>query len=100
MVYSRVMLESGNAKLFLQSVEVVLVYLWRKYLGLGPSVFFYSSSPLMPIQRKSSNFKWLEAALNLVKIKNPFGSVQTNPQADAWWVPLFIFLKKCFSGTP
>ena len=55
---------------------------------------------LMPIQRKSSNFKWLEAALNLVKIKNPFGSVQTNPQADAWWVPLFIFLKKCFSGTP
>ena len=27
-------------------------------------------------------------------------SIQTNPQADAWWVPLFIFLKKCFSGTP
>ena len=25
----------------------------------------------------SSNFKWLEAALNLVEIKNPFGSVQT-----------------------
>ena len=43
-----------------------------------------------------SNFKWLEAALNLVEIKNPFGSVQTNPQADAWWVPLFIFLKKVF----
>jgi len=55
---------------------------------------------LMPIQRKSSNFKWLEAALNLVKIKNPFGSVQNNPQADAWWVSLFIFLKKCFFGTP
>ena len=54
---------------------------------------------LMPIQRKSSNFKWLEAALNLVKIKNPFGSVQTNPQADAWWVPLLIFLKKCFFET-
>ena len=51
---------------------------------------------LMPIQRKSSNFKWLEAALNLVKIKNPFGSVQTNPQADAWWVPLFIFFEKVF----
>ena len=36
----------------------------------------------------------------MVKIKNPFRSIQTNPQADAWWVPLFIFLKKCFSGTP
>ena len=53
----------------------------------------------MPIKRKSSNFKWLEAALNLVKIKNPFGSVQTNPQADAWWVPLFIFLKVFFWDT-
>ena len=41
-----------------------------------------------------SNFKWLEAALNLVEIKNPLGYVQTNPQADAWWVPLFIFLEK------
>ena len=47
-----------------------------------------------------SNFKWLEAALNLGEIKNPFGSVQTNPQADAWWVPLFIFLKKCFLKHP
>ena len=51
-------------------------------------------------QGRISNFKWLEAALNLVEIKNPFGSVQTNPQADAWWVPLFIFLKKCFFETP
>ena len=41
-----------------------------------------------------SNFKWLEAALNLVEIKNPFGSVHTNRQADAWWVPLFIFFEK------
>ena len=45
-----------------------------------------------------SNFKWLGAALNLVKIKSPFGSVQTNPQADAWWVPPFmkknVFLKQ------
>ena len=32
----------------------------------------------------------LEAALNLGKIKNPFGSVQTNPEADAWWVPLLL----------
>ena len=51
---------------------------------------------VMPIQRKSSNFKWLEAALNLVKIKNPFRSVQTNPQVDAWWVPLFYFFEKVF----
>ena len=42
----------------------------------------------------------LEAALNLGKIKNPFGSVQTNPEADAWWVPLFIIMKKCIFGTP
>ena len=41
-----------------------------------------------------SNFKWLGAALNLVEIKNPFESVQTNPKADAWWVPLFIFFEK------
>ena len=47
-----------------------------------------------------SNFKWLEAALNLVEIKNPFGSVQTNPQADAWWVPLFILLKRVFFKNP
>ena len=51
-------------------------------------------------QGRISNFKWLEAALNFVDIKNPFGSVQTNPKGDAWWVPLFIFSKKCFSGTP
>ena len=43
-----------------------------------------------------SNFKWLEAALNLVEIKIPFGSVQTYPQVDSWWVPLFILFKKCF----
>ena len=36
------------------------------------------------------------AALNLVLIKNPFEPVETNPQADVWWVPLFIFLKKVF----
>ena len=27
-------------------------------------------------------------------MKNPFGSFQTNPQADAWWVALIFFLKK------
>ena len=43
-----------------------------------------------------SNFKWLEAPLNLDEIKNPFGFVQSNPEADACWVPLFIFLKRCF----
>ena len=28
------------------------------------------------------------------KIKNTFGSLQTNSQADAWWVVLILFLKK------
>ena len=27
-------------------------------------------------------------------------SLQTNPQADAWWVGLYLFLKKMFFGTP
>ena len=36
----------------------------------------------------------------MVKIKNPFGYVQTNPQAYAWWIARLIFLKKCFSETP
>ena len=34
--------------------------------------------------------------LNVVKIKNPFGSFQTSPQADAWWVVLILFLKNMF----
>ena len=40
--------------------------------------------------------------LNFVEIKNPFGSHQTNPPADAWWVGLYLFLKeeKMFFGTP
>ena len=50
-------------------------------------------------RRFLSNFKWPEDPLNLVEIKNPFGSFQTNPKADAWWVPPF-FLKKCFCETP
>ena len=45
---------------------------------------------------RTSNFKWLGAALNLVQIKNTFESVQTNPQAAAWWVQLFVFLKIVF----
>ena len=36
---------------FFKRVEVVLVYFWRKYLGLRPSVFFYSSSPLCTVDR-------------------------------------------------
>ena len=36
----------------------------------------------------------------MVQIKNPFGSLQTNPKADAWLVPPFFFLKKCFCETP
>ena len=48
-----------------------------------------------------SKRKWLEAPLNFVEINNPLGSSQTNPQANAWWVVLFIFSKKCFfSETP
>ena len=31
--------------------------------------------------------KWLEDSLNFAKIKNLFGSFQTNLKADAWWVP-------------
>ena len=48
----------------------------------------------------ASAFKWLGAALNLVEIKNPFGSVQTNPQADAWWVQVFpnFQRRECICG--
>ena len=45
------------------------------------------------------NFKWPEDPLNMVQIKNPFGFLQTNPKADAWWVPPFFLLKKCFCET-
>ena len=27
--------------------------------------------------------------LNFAEIRNPFGFLQTNPQADAWWVGLY-----------
>ena len=38
---------------------------------------------------------------NFVEIKNPFGSLQTNPQAGAWWVKLYLFVKKkCFLVLP
>ena len=47
-----------------------------------------------------SNFKWPEDPLNMVQIKNPLGSLQTNPKADAWWVPPFFFEKSCFCETP
>ena len=33
---------------------------------------------------------------NFVEIKNPFGSLQTNPSADAWWVQFFGFEKGVF----
>ena len=52
------------------------------------------------LQCKWSKRKWLEAPLNFIEIKKSFGSFQTNPQANAWWVVLLIFLKKCFSETP
>ena len=47
-----------------------------------------------------SNFKRPEDPLNFVGIKNSFGSLQTNSKADDWWVPPFLFLKKCFLETP
>ena len=31
---------------------------------------------------------------NFVEIKNPFGSLQTNPEADAWWVRIFFVFEK------
>ena len=38
---------------------------------------------------------------NFVEIKNPFGSLQTNSQAGAWWVKLYLFVKKkCFLVLP
>ena len=51
-------------------------------------------------RRFLSNFKWPEDPLNLVKIKNPFGSFQTNPKADAGWVPPFFFEKVVFVKHP
>ena len=40
--------------------------------------------------KKWSNFKRPEDPLNLVQIKNPFGSFLYNPQAYAWWVLPFF----------
>ena len=45
-------------------------------------------------------FKWPEDPLNLVEIKNPFGSFLYNPQADAWWVPPFFLMKILNFRTP
>ena len=50
-------------------------------------------------RRFLSNFKWPEDPLNLVEIKNPFGSFQTNPKADAWWVPPFFFRTQVSLGS-
>ena len=36
----------------------------------------------------------------LFVVKNPFKFLQTNPQADAWWDVLILFLKKCFLVHP
>ena len=47
-----------------------------------------------------STWKWLEDPLNFVEIKNPFGSLQSNLMADAWWVPPICFWKRCVSETP
>ena len=41
----------------------------------------------------------VEDPLKFVEIKNPFGSLQTNPQADAWWVGLLFVFEKIISMT-
>ena len=46
---------------------------------LGMIVKFETLRCRRRYRRKVQTFKWLEVALNLVKIKNPYGSVQTNP---------------------
>ena len=46
---------------------------------------------------KWSKQKWIKDPLNIVKIKNPSGSFQTNPQPDTWWVAFFkkhVFMKQ------
>ena len=50
--------------------------------------------------KKWPNFKRPEDPLNLVQIKNPFGSFQCDPQAYAWWVPPFFWMKILNFGTP
>ena len=40
---------------------------------------------------------WPEDPLNIVEIKNHFGFLQTNPQADDWGVPPLFFFEKVFS---
>ena len=50
--------------------------------------------------KKWPNFKRPEDPLNLVQIKNPFGSFQCDPQAYAWWVPPFFLMKILNLGTP
>ena len=71
---------------------VIKGYPGLKELDLGGGSFGHVGHS----RRFLSNFKWPEDPLNLVEIKNPFGSFQTNPKADAWWVPPFFFLKKLF----
>ena len=36
----------------------------------------------------------------LCRNQNPFGSLQIDPQADAWWVGLNLFVKKMFLVHP
>ena len=50
--------------------------------------------------KKWPNFKRPEDPLNLVQIKNPFGSFQCDPQAYAWWVPPFFSMKILNLETP
>ena len=48
---------------------------------------------------KSSQRKRLVQPLKLVKIKNSFGFLQSNPQVLAEWVEPIFLIKKCLRGT-
>ena len=76
-----------------QALLLTTLVLWESYRSLK----HYAAAA--DIEEKFK-LKWLEVALNLVKIKNPFGFVQTNPQAEVWWVPLFFSFSflSVFSG--
>ena len=71
------------------------------YCSLPAHLLLTSCSPHHPlIPKKWSTFKRPEDPLNLVQIKNPFGSFQCDPQAYAWWVPPFFSMKILNLGTP
>ena len=69
-------------------------------ISCSPPAHLLLTSPPSHSLQKWSNFKRPEDPLNLVQIKNPFGSFQCNPQAYAWWVPPFFLMKILNLETP